>query len=313
MNIVKSVTVAVNTVKNFTVLHAPEILLGVGLVGFASASAIAVKKTIDVKEDISENIDEIKKVQDLPAYNDEQKKEKLRKNTKAVIRLCFKLAKRYAIPIGLALASVASIIASHNIMMSRAAALAAAADAVLASYNDYRQGVIDKYGKEVDDELFQGIQKKVIQFVDKDTGEVIEEEASITDGTLLNPYGLIYAPTLPDGSKNPTWYDNDIIRRDYIAGVEEFLTVKLQSGQNVWLNTAREAFGYGGQYGSENETKAGRAVAWHYNPDDPTCDNFVTCRAKEVKQYNEVTGEYDTVVIMNFNCDGNVIDSLKEV
>ena len=50
-------------------------------------------------------------------------------------------------------ASIASILASHNIMKKRNVALAAAYAAVDKSFKDYRDRVIERFGEQVEKEL----------------------------------------------------------------------------------------------------------------------------------------------------------------
>ena len=64
-----------------------------------------------------------------------------------------KFAKLYAPAVMLGAASIASILASHNIMKKRNVALAAAYAAVDKSFKDYRDRVIERFGEQVEKEL----------------------------------------------------------------------------------------------------------------------------------------------------------------
>ena len=179
----------------------PKIKIVIGVVGLVGAGVAACIATTRVKEKTKkerEIFDDIHKVRQSQK-NELPEEEKIpdditacyseKDYAKDILRasgtMTFKLLKVYALPIGLAILSACLIFNGMNIMSNRDAAISAAYATLSTCFNEYREKVKDKYGEEVEKELYYGVTYRDIEIYEKDeNGELKktgEEKAAVAN------------------------------------------------------------------------------------------------------------------------------------
>ena len=147
----------------------PEILVGVGIVGAVASAVLACKATTKAGAIVEESKNSLADIREAKengvtkageSYSEEDHKKDL---AIAYVQTGVKFAKLYAPAVMLGAASIASILASHNIMKKRNVALAAAYAAVDKSFKDYRDRVIERFGEQVEKELRYNIKAQEIE------------------------------------------------------------------------------------------------------------------------------------------------------
>lgn len=166
MNNKDKFNIILNTVKNKVVKHSPEILLGVGIVSGIAAVGFAIRSTRDVDvviDGLKNNLDDVKTAKEtlepekypIEAY----RKDLVTSYATAGINL----AGLYTPTIVCEAISIASLLTSFNVLSKRNAALTAAFAGVYSEYISYRERVAQRYGQEVEYELYNDISVEEIE------------------------------------------------------------------------------------------------------------------------------------------------------
>ena len=199
----KVLTKALAPVKKFgakavfcTKKHSPEILLGVGIIGFAGTVVVACKATLKADEVLDKYAENKSKIEEAKAevasgeveglvYSEEDAKRDQMIATKDLI---FGMAKLYAPAVGLGLLSIGCILTSYKIINGRFVGLMGAYTALDDSFKKYRKRVIDAVGPEKELELRTGVSKKkgyVTEVNDVGEKEVNEKQVDQRDPEVL--------------------------------------------------------------------------------------------------------------------------------
>ena len=176
----------------------PEILVGVGIVGAIASAVLACKATTKAGAIVEESKNSLADIREAKengvtkageSYSEEDHKKDL---AIAYVQTGVKFAKLYAPAVMLGAASIASILASHNIMKKRNVALAAAYAAVDKSFKDYRDRVIERFGEQVEKELRYNIKAKEIETTvvdengkEKKVKETVDTEVLVIGGGAI--------------------------------------------------------------------------------------------------------------------------------
>ena len=169
--------------------NAPEILLVAGTISFIGTVVTACRATIKAKEIMADAKKDLEIIDNtLKEYeNDEERKDEYTEvdcktdKRNVMIQTGWQMIKKYAIPALLATATLFCFYKSHGIMVRRNAALGAALTSVTAMYQEYRQRVRDKYGKEADFDLAHNA-GQVTTWEDDGNGNTTEETVKIVSG-----------------------------------------------------------------------------------------------------------------------------------
>ena len=147
--------------------RSPEILLAVGVVGTVVSAVMACKATTKINTILDETKEQLDKIHEYAGNPDVAEKynaEDAKKDTAIVYgQAGVKLAKLYAPAVGLGILSISSILASNNILRKRNMAISAALAAATQDFKDYRNRVIERFGKEVDHQLRYNIKAEEIE------------------------------------------------------------------------------------------------------------------------------------------------------
>lgn len=300
--IMKNVNSAASKVITKIKKHSPEILIVVGVVGTVASAVIACKATTKVNKIIDDAKDDIDKVHVATengvteageTYSTEDSKKNL-----AIIyaQTGVKLAKLYAPAVILGTFSIASILASNNILRKRNVALGAAYAAIDKSFKDYRGRVIERFGEQVDTELKYGIKAKKFEEVevDPETGKEkkVKKTVMVADPNLQSDYAVYF------DNKSRNYETNQDYNYMFLRAQQQFANDKLQTRGHLFLNEVLDDLDL-------PRTSAGQIVGW--TKDGP--DGYVNFRIVEVDRETE-DGRHEPSLLLDFNVEGNIWDKM---
>lgn len=286
--------------------HSPEILIAVGVTGTVVSAVMACKATTKISgilEKTKENVDTIHYAVEHP---DELSAEYTQEDAKKDLAIVYtqtglQLAKLYAPAVVLGAVSITCILTSHNILRKRNLALAAAYATEHLGFKEYRNRVVERFGKELDRELKYNIK-----------AEEIEETVTNEDGTTSTVKKTVmvaddpnahseYSRFFDDGCKG--WTKDSEYNLMFLTQTQNFANEKLKAQGYLFLNDVYDMLGI-------PRSKAGQIVGWIYDEKNPIGDNFVDFGFFDTnrKKAREFVNGYERVVLLDFNVDGNILE-----
>lgn len=226
--------------------HSPEILIAAGIVGTVVSTVMACKATLKVNKVLDESKNNVEKINTAlelgiteagESYNEEDSKIELRT---VKIQTGVKLVKLYAPAVALGTLSLLSIVKSHNILSNRYVASVAAYTAIDKTFKDYRGRVVERFGKELDNELRYNIKSKEIeQTVVKEDGteETKKEVVDVIDPTTISDYAIIYDDGCTGWTKDPE------ANKLFLKAQERYANERLKKKGYLFLNEVYEMLG----------------------------------------------------------------------
>ncbi len=288
--------------------HSPEILVATGIGTGIVAAVIACKQTIKANDIIVEarkNLQNIEDAKELAANNKVEYTEENEQADRELIgkQVTVGMVKTYALPVGLGVLSITCILAGHHILKKRNVALAAAYSALSTDFMNYRKRVVDKYGKDVDFMLKNGLEKQIVanQVVDPETGEVKEtkEEVLTYDGDKLSQYARIF-----DEVGSTQWTPSADHNRAFLLMEQNYFNERIKTRGYIFLNEVYERLGF-------RPTKAGSVVGWVYQNADYEGIDFgiFTAHTQKAAEFLEGT---EPSIILDFNVQGDILSLVTE-
>lgn len=288
--------------------HSPEILVVTGIGTGIVAAIIACKQTIKANGIVAiarENLQHIENAKELAANNEVEYTEEDEQADRETIgkQITIGMVKTYALPVGLGILSITCILAGHHILKKRNVALAAAYSALSTDFMNYRKRVVDKYGKDVDFMLKNGLEKQIVanQVVDPETGEVKEtkEEVLTYDGDKLSQYARVF-----DEVGSTQWTPSADHNRAFLLMEQNYFNERIRTRGYIFLNEVYERLGF-------RPTKAGSVVGWVYQNADYEGIDFgiFTAHTQKAAEFLEGT---EPSIILDFNVQGDILSLVTE-
>lgn len=288
--------------------HSPEILVVTGISTGIIAAVIACKQTIKANDIVAvarENLQHIENAKELAANNDVEYTEEDEQADRATIgkQITIGMVKTYALPVGLGILSITCILAGHHILKKRNVALAAAYSALSTDFMNYRKRVVDKYGKDVDFMLKNGLEKQIVanQVIDPETGEVKEtkEEVLTYEGDKLSQYARVF-----DEVGSTQWTPSADHNRAFLLMEQNYFNERIRTRGYIFLNEVYERLGF-------RPTKAGSVVGWVYQNADYEGIDFgiFTAHTQKAAEFLEGT---EPSIILDFNVQGDILSLVTE-
>ena len=282
--------------------RSPEILVAVGVVGTVVSAVMACKATTKINTILDETKEQLDKIHEYAGNPDVAEKynaEDAKKDTAIVYgQAGVKLAKLYAPAVGLGILSISSILASNNILRKRNMAISAALAAATQDFKDYRNRVIERFGKEVDHQLRYNIKAEEIEETvtdEKGKEKKVKKSIEVAD---LNASGYVKYFT----RSNPYWEEDSSYVEMFLRSQQNYANDKLKATGHLTLNDVYDMLGF-------HDSKAGMVVGWIYDLDHPNGDNYVEFDVKKVNLPNE-QGGYEEAYAIDFNVDGNIYNEM---
>jgi hypothetical protein len=280
--------------------HSPEILIAAGVIGTVTSAVMACKATtkIDkVLENTKERVNDIHETAEAGEVEGFNEKKEL---ALAYGRNCIELTRLYAPAVILGTVSLTSIIASNQILKKRVMEMASAYATLDTAFKEYRSRVVERYGKDVDEELRYNIKPVKVEntITDLDTGKEkkVKSTVNVADPTI-NPYCMYFDET------TSKLYDKNM---DYnmmnLHATQQYANDKLHADGFLFLNDIYYELGI-------KKTSLGQKVGWIYDPNNSEGDNYVAFRYKEVTREGK-DGKFENAILLDFNVDGPIIDKI---
>lgn len=288
--------------------HSPEILVVTGIGTGIVAAIVACKQTIKANDIVAEarkSLQNIEDVKELASNSEvEYTEENEQEDRKTIgMQVAVGMVKTYAFPVGLGILSITCILAGHHILKKRNVALAAAYSALSTDFMNYRKRVVDKYGKDVDFMLKNGLEKQIIanQVVDPETGEVKEtkEEVLTYEGNKLSQYARVF-----DEVGSTQWTPSADHNRAFLLMEQNYFNERIRTRGYIFLNEVYERLGF-------RPTKAGSVVGWVYQNADYEGIDFgiFTAHTQKAAEFLEGT---EPSIILDFNVQGDILSLVTE-
>lgn len=294
----------VNCITSWTKGHSPELLLAGGIVSFGAALYFAGKGAIK-SEETTEELYEAK--QDV-----ETKKETIQLYSKAGLEY----AKNFAPCAGFTALSLTCFCASYGILKKRYVTVFGAYCALDASYQAYRQRVIEDRGAEWDKYYLTGMKPKKITVTNEDGTKEKKTafEVPLSDAGTSNPYVFKFSKYKANGDRNMQWQNSAALNMSIVLGHQDYLNDQLYSRctmnkdneviqrGSVFLNEVRTLLG-------EDPTPAGSVTGWLFSNGEPGCNGYIDFRVMEGYEidHNDPSKEIPYILI-DPNVDGIIYD-----
>jgi hypothetical protein len=289
--------------------HSPEIMLAAGIVGTVVSAVVACKATLKVKAVVDETKDNVEvareaiqegQTQDGQSYDIKDYRKDLAIH---YAHAGLKLAKIYGPAIGLGTLSILSIVKSHDILSKRNVALAAAYAIEAKGFKEYRGRVIERFGKDLDQELRHNIKAKEIETIEvNEKGEetVVKKTVKVADPNPESDYARFFDEYCAGWEKDAE--HNLYFLRCQQAHANDLLKER----GHVYLNEVYDMLGI-------KRTKAGQIVGWVYNEEHPVGDNYIDFGIYDI--HNELKRDFvngrERSILLDFNVDGNILELMS--
>ena len=286
--------------------HSPEILVAAGAVGAVASAVMACKATLKVHEIIEEKEETLAEIQEAVEngensagnpYNEEDAKKDV---GLVYLQTGVKFAKLYGPAVLLGTLSITAMVSSSVILKKRNVALMAAYTTLDKGFKEYRGRVVERFGKELDQELRYNIKAKEIEeTVVKEDGseETVKKTVNVIDPTSVSDYAVIY----DDGCNG--WTKDPELNKFFLKSQERYANDRLKAKGHLFLNEVYDMLGI-------PRTKAGQIVGWIYDEKHPNGDNFVDfgmLNINDTKKRDFMNG-YERNIVLDFNVDGPIYD-----
>ncbi len=295
--------------------HSPEILLVAGIISGVTSTIMACKATTKVGailEQTKDQVDQLHafaesdelKQKYLETYGEEFTEQDHKKELAIVYaKSGVELVKLYGPSVLLGALSIGCICTSHNILNKRYLASVAAYTAVDSAFKDYRNNVVERFGKELDKELKYNIRTKEIDEVVKNedgTETVVKKEVPVADPRVISEFTICFDETCTG------WNRDSELNKSFLVQTQNWANDKLKAQGHLFLNEVYDMLG-------AQRTRAGNEVGWVYDPEGEISDGYVDFGIFELHDKNKrnfVNG-YEKSIWLDFNVDGNVLNLLK--
>lgn len=294
--------------------HSPEILAVVGVTSVVAGTVLACKVTTKASVIMEETKKEINTIhaaaelKNITVYNEETKKEEVvvytpedKKKDLTIVyaQTGVKLVKNYALPAGLIVLGLGSLLASNNILRKRYIASAAAYAAVDKGFKEYRGRVVERFGKDLDRELRYNIKAKEVEeiVVDENGNEkVIKSTVDVMD----IPDPDIYAKFFDAGCTG--WTKDPEANLTFLKCQQSLANKMLQTRGYLFLNEVYDMLGI-------PKTEAGQIVGWLYDEDCSEGDDFVDFGIYDgnSEAARRFVNGYEPTILLDFNVQGNIL------
>lgn len=286
---------------------APEIFLGLGILGIAVSTVLACRATLKVEgiiDDHKNNVEKIKRTADeLPeSYTGRDKQQDL---AVTYLKTGGEFLKVYGPAIGIFALSIGAIVKGHNIMKGRNLALIAAYKGIQEAFSAYRKRVVEEHGEKADYMYKNGLRAVEITtpgYVDENGNKVEENTSTVimADEDGLSGYAKLF------NKKNSTQFSDDKTYNMYfLIATQNHFNDLLKARKHVFLNEVYDALGL-------DRTQAGAIVGWKYGGDGDNVIDFGVFNP-DTNEYEPLVMNEDGSVILDFNVDKVIYNTFTPV
>lgn len=291
--------------------HAPSILTGAGITLVTAGSVGLVKQTfkavdiINEHNEISAQFDEAVGFES-PDYTQEDYKDD---KTKLALQTTGKLVKNYILPVTMMASGIACIVISDIKVNAKLAETTSALLGANKIINTIKKRTIDKYGKDMWEEIRYGVEKETITVEEEDpeTGKKKKVKKTVktvkdfdpNDPATYSKFAKFFDESCAEWDKDP---EMNLL---YLLSMQNTANEMLKCRGHLFLNEVYDMLGI-------KRTKEGQKYGWIFCDDNPCGDNYVDFGIYELdrpKNRDFVNG-YENVILLDFNVDGPIVDMI---
>ena len=273
--------------------HKSDIMTYGGLGGAVVGTVLNCRATLKAEELLEEKRRKLETIRETrETMPDKYSEEDMKADQVTLARQTWKgLAKTYALPVGLEVASLASIACGHHSLKAENLAVTGAYMALGEAFKAYRKRVREDAGADKERELYYGEQKVTEEVVDEN-GEVHEE----THRIIKPEYNLSQFSRLFDCG-NRGWDKDPEKSLLFLRHTQVEFTNRLHSRGYVFLNEVYEWLGY-------KPTKLGNIIGWVDGHGDGFIDFGFEGSDDEMKL--AFLNGNEAAIWLDFNVDGDI-------
>lgn len=277
--------------------HSPELLLGGGLTLMGIGTVKACQATVKAQPVIANaklDLDDIHEAIEKKEISPEAGRKEL---TRIYVKAGKDIVALYVPAIAVGAAGVSGVLASHNVLSNRNAALATAYAAIDGSFKQYRTRVLDRYGEEAEAEIRSGAHPVEIEETVTDSKgkeKKVKKTVMVADENGFSDYARIIKPGSASYVDNPSYMDMFFRTQENIA------QNKLVANRYLFLNDVYDAMGI-------ERTVTGQQVGWIYDPSDIDSDRDNCVRFRVIPVNVEGERGIETGYMVDFNVDGLIL------
>ena len=286
--------------------HSPAILAVAGTVGVVTSGVMACKATTKLStilEEHEENVEKIHDYVDEHGYSEDYTEKDGKKDITIVYtQTGVKLVKLYAPAVALGTISIAAMLGSNHILRKRNVALTAAYATIERSFKSYRNRVIDRFGKNLDEELLYNIKTKEVEetVVDEDGKEkTTKKTVDIIDINDIEDYSRLFY------EGNPGWDPDPRFTMMFLKEQQRYANKLLKKRGYLFLNEVYKMLGF-------SIIPEGQYIGWIYDEENPIGDNRVDFGLLDTEDIDTIrffNGD-ERAVLLKFNHDGNILKKM---
>lgn len=277
--------------------YSPEILVGIGIIGFVTTVVLAskaTKKLDHITKNHAEEMDNIIEEYEVTSENIKlsDRKEMERTFARKVGRRYLLTTKELLVLYGPSLAvgagAIGCFLGSYKVLSNRNAGLAAAYSVLQTTFNEYRKRTIAENGakgEQADKEKMTAIVKAKKNNKSKDNF-----------GDFDSPYAVFF------DEYSVYWKRDSAYNLQFLQSQQNYANDMLRANGHLFLNEVYKMLGL-------PHTSAGAVTGWVYSSreDQQIGDNFVDFGIHLPRNNSFVNGE-EPSILLDFNVDGVIYD-----
>lgn len=273
--------------------HSPVILFGAGIVGVASTVVLACRATLKLEGVLEETKVKLEEAQSVrvmehPHYSESDFQQDL-----VIIRVrgMMSVCKLFAPAAIIGVASVAALTGSHIVLSRRSAAFAAAYKVLEKSFDDYRDRIAAKYGRETETEIYHDLEACEIDADGKKVSAVKVGKNS------SSPYARFFDQHSKSWNKSPSH------NQFFIQAQQSYANDLLRARGHVFLNEIYDMLGI-------DRSKEGAVVGWLRDGDGDGYIDFGVFRDGHMHDGKRFVDGDEGSIYLDFNVDGSIWDKI---
>jgi len=272
--------------------HAPEILIGVGVISVVGVAATAIRATLKVNEVLDHHEQKIDVINEAEGLDE---KTIAKETAKVWATTSGEMFALYLPTLTFGVLACTSFMTSHKIMKNRQLAMVAAYKVMEYSYDQYREAIRKEHGEEYDrdisDRVAQASHQKVVQTTDED-GNVQEVVIKQDDPEAISVYARFFDETCPAWEPNPEY------NMLFLQQQQSYWNDMLRSRGHVFLNEVYKGLGI-------PHSQAGAVCGWVLNKDDES-DNYIDFGIFRVgnERSRAFVNGHENSILLDFNVQG---------
>lgn len=280
----------------------PDLLFYGGLVAIGAGTVGACVASFKAKDAIDEMTEEL---DDIRENKDEMEESEYNKEvTHIYINTSLKVVRYYALPLASEILGVYLLRKSHGELKKEVKELGGLLAATTHDFKTYRKRVIEKEGKEADENYRYGITEEEVREVDEEGGETVKAVRKPSRNPLTSPTSRFFDESCREWTKIPE--EN----MAYLCRLQEIFTDRLRTDGYVFLNDVYAALGM-------PKTELGHMVGWVYTLGEGYVDFGITDIYSGSKAVNDAkkrfVNGYENVILLDFNTDGYIINEVSKI